>query len=145
MKIINRITNYLITIASLILISCEDVHEPIIYDFSLYAETLELQDGFYHFNLDSVGIVYGSLSRTKFVANTNNPNIQKVSFYSGSWQYKNQDVPMVNGASYTKESLAFTWASIPFDFVGDTIYIKAKYYDEYEWVNYEKTIGVIIE
>jgi hypothetical protein len=29
--------------------------------------------------------------------------------------------------------------------VGDTVYVMVKYFDEYEWVNYDKTIGVIVE
>jgi len=29
--------------------------------------------------------------------------------------------------------------------MGDTIYIKASYFDEYEWLKYEETIGVIME
>ena len=28
---------------------------------------------------------------------------------------------------------------------GDTVYIKASYFDEYEWLKYEETIGVIME
>jgi hypothetical protein len=93
----------------------------------------------------SDGIVHSTTSRTKFVVNTNNPNIQKVLFYSGSWEHNNQSVPIINGASYTKDAKAFAWAAIPLSLVGDTVYIKAEYFDEYEWLDYSKTIGVIME
>ena len=55
------------------------------------------------------------------------------------------EVPVINGASYTKDALAYSWAAIPLSLVGDTIYIKAEYFDEYEWLDYSKTIGVIME
>ena len=151
MKVKNQIVNYLIAIVSLFLISCEDRVEPSLYDLQVYAETLGKDDnGFYTFDLITEGISYAQVSRTRIVANTNNPNIQKVSFLSGSWEYRfagsNHDVPLVNGASYTNdESLAYTWISIPKSMVGDTVYVMVKYFDEYEWVNYDKTIGVIVE
>ena len=134
-----------LTVVSLFLIGCELEPKPVEYTFELYSESFEEDGrGFYHFKM-SDGIVHNLTSRTKFVANTNNPNIQKVLFYSGSWEYENQSVPMINGASYTKDAKAYAWAAIPLSLIGDTIYIKAEYFDEYEWLDYSKTIGVIME
>ena len=120
-------------------------------------------------------IYNGITSRTKLTANTNNPNIQKIGFVASHYWYVGDtlgyvvsrgltddfvyvsydtsyvtwfngfEVPVVNGASYTKNSLAYSWAAIPFSMVGDTIYFKASYFDEYEWLKYEETIGVIME
>lgn len=140
-----NLTKIALTVVSLFLIGCELEPKPVEYTFELYAESFEEDGrGFYHFKM-SDGIVHNLTSRTKFVANTNNPNIQKVLFYSGSWEYENQSVPMINGASYTKDAKAYAWAAIPLSLVGDTIYIKAEYFDEYEWLDYSKTIGVIME
>ena len=140
-----NLTKIVLTVVSLFLIGCELEPQPIEYNFELYAESFEEDGrGFYHFKM-SDGITHNLTSRTKFVANTNNPNIQKVLFYSGSWEYENQSVPMINGASYTKDAKAYAWAAIPLSLVGDTIYIKAEYFDEYEWLDYSKTIGVIME
>lgn len=140
-----NLTKIVLTVVSLFLIGCELQPKPVEYTFELYAESFEEDGrGFYHFKM-SDGIVHNLTSRTKFVANTNNPNIQKVLFYSGSWEYENQSVPMINGASYTKDAKAYAWAAIPLSLVGDTIYIKAEYFDEYEWLDYSKTIGVIME
>lgn len=140
-----NLTKIVLTVVSLFLIGCELEPKPVEYTFELYAESFEEDGrGFYHFKM-SDGIVHNLTSRTKFVANTNNPNIQKVLFYSGSWEYENQSVPIVNGASYTKDAKAYAWAAIPLSLVGDTIYIKAEYFDEYEWLDYSKTIGVIME
>ena len=140
-----NLTKIVLTVVSLFLIGCELQPKPVEYTFELYAESFEEDGrGFYHLKM-SDGIVHNLTSRTKFVANTNNPNIQKVLFYSGSWEYENQSVPIVNGASYTKDSKAYAWAAIPLSLVGDTIYIKAEYFDEYEWLDYSKTIGVIME
>ena len=140
-----NLTKIVLTVVSLFLIGCELQPKPVEYTFELYAESFEEDGrGFYHFKM-SDGIVHNLTSRTKFVANTNNPNIQKVLFYSGSWEYENQSVPIVNGASYTKDAKAYAWAAIPLSLVGDTIYIKAEYFDEYEWLDYSKTIGVIME
>ena len=140
-----NLTKIALTVVSLFLIGCELEPKPVEYTFELYAESFEEDGrGFYHFKM-SDGIVHNLTSRTKFVANTNNPNIQKVLFYSGSWEYNNQSVPIVNGASYTKDAKAYAWAAIPLSLVGDTIYIKAEYFDEYEWLDYSKTIGVIME
>ena len=140
-----NLTKIVLTVVSLFLIGCELQPKPVEYTFELYAESFEEDGrGFYHFKM-SDGIVHNLTSRTKFVANTNNPNIQKVLFYSGSWEYNNQSVPIVNGASYTKDAKAYAWAAIPLSLVGDTIYIKAEYFDEYEWLDYSKTIGVIME
>ena len=142
---IEKLTRILITTVSLFLIGCELEPQPVEYNFELYAESFEEDGrGFYHFKM-SDGITHNLTSRTKFVANTNNPNIQKVLFYSGSWQYENQSVPMINGASYTKDAKAYAWAAIPLSLIGDTIYIKAEYFDEYEWLDYSKTIGVIMK
>lgn len=140
-----NLTKIVLTVVSLFLIGCELEPKPVEYTFELYSESFEEDGrGFYHFKM-SDGIVHNLTSRTKFVANTNNPNIQKVLFYSGSWEYENQSVPIVNGASYTKDAKAYAWAAIPLSLVGDTIYIKAEYFDEYEWLDYSKTIGVIME
>ena len=140
-----NLTKIVLTVVSLFLIGCELEPKPVEYTFELYSESFEEDGrGFYHFKM-SDGIVHNLTSRTKFVANTNNPNIQKVLFYSGSWEYENQSVPMINGASYTKDAKAYAWAAIPLSLVGDTIYIKAEYFDEYEWLDYSKTIGVIME
>ena len=140
-----NLTKIALTVVSLFLIGCELEPKPVEYTFELYAESFgEDGRGFYHFKM-SDGIVHNLTSRTKFVANTNNPNIQKVLFYSGSWEYENQSVPMINGASYTKDAKAYAWAAIPLSLIGDTIYIKAEYFDEYEWLDYSKTIGVIME
>ena len=140
-----NLTKIVLTVVSLFLIGCELEPKPVEYTFELYAESFEEDGrGFYHFKM-SDGIVHNLTSRTKFVANTNNPNIQKVLFYSGSWEYENQSVPMINGASYTKDAKAYAWAAIPLSMIGDTIYIKAEYFDEYEWLDYSKTIGVIME
>ena len=140
-----NLTKIALTVVSLFLVGCELEPKPVEYTFELYAESFEEDGrGFYHFKM-SDGIVHNLTSRTKFVANTNNPNIQKVLFYSGSWEYENQSVPMINGASYTKDAKAYAWAAIPLSLVGDTIYIKAEYFDEYEWLDYSKTIGVIME
>jgi len=145
LNIKKNLTKIVLTVVSLFLIGCELEPQPVEYTFELYAESFEEDGrGFYHFNM-SDGITHNLTSRTKFVANTNNPNIQKVLFYSGSWEYENQSVPMINGASYTKDAKAFAWAAIPLSLVGDTIYIKAEYFDEYEWLDYSKTIGVIME
>ena len=140
-----NLTKIALTVVSLFLVGCELEPKPVEYTFELYAESFEEDGrGFYHFKM-SDGIVHNLTSRTKFVANTNNPNIQKVLFYSGSWEYNNQSVPMINGASYTKDAKAYAWAAIPLSLIGDTIYIKAEYFDEYEWLDYSKTIGVIME
>ncbi len=140
-----NLTKIALTVVSLFLIGCELEPKPVEYTFELYSESFEEDGrGFYHFKM-SDGIVHNLTSRTKFVANTNNPNIQKVLFYSGSWEYENQSVPMINGASYTKDAKAYAWAAIPLSLIGDTIYIKAEYFDEYEWLDYSKTIGVIME
>ena len=140
-----NLTKIVLTVVSLFLIGCELEPKPVEYTFELYSESFEEDGrGFYHFKM-SDGIVHNLTSRTKFVANTNNPNIQKVLFYSGSWEYENQSVPIVNGASYTKDAKAYAWAAIPLSMIGDTIYIKAEYFDEYEWLDYSKTIGVIME
>jgi len=140
-----NLTKIVLTVVSLFLIGCELEPKPVEYTFELYSESFEEDGrGFYHFKM-SDGIVHNLTSRTKFVANTNNPNIQKVLFYSGSWEYENQSVPMINGASYTKDAKAYAWAAIPLSLIGDTIYIKAEYFDEYEWLDYSKTIGVIME
>ena len=140
-----NLTKIALTVVSLFLVGCELEPKPVEYTFELYSESFEEDGrGFYHFKM-SDGIVHNLTSRTKFVANTNNPNIQKVLFYSGSWEYENQSVPMINGASYTKDAKAYAWAAIPLSLVGDTIYIKAEYFDEYEWLDYSKTIGVIME
>jgi len=140
-----NLTKIALTVVSLFLIGCELEPKPVEYTFELYAESFEEDGrGFYHFKM-SDGIVHNLTSRTKFVANTNNPNIQKVLFYSGSWEYENQSVPIINGASYTKDAKAYAWAAIPLSLIGDTIYIKAEYFDEYEWLDYSKTIGVIME
>jgi len=139
------LTKIVLTVVSIFLIGCELQPKPVEYTFELYSESFEEDGrGFYHFKM-SDGIVHNLTSRTKFVANTNNPNIQKVLFYSGSWEYESQSVPMINGASYTKDAKAYAWAAIPLSMIGDTIYIKAEYFDEYEWLDYSKTIGVIME
>jgi hypothetical protein len=140
-----NLTKIVLTVVSIFLIGCELQPKPVEYTFELYSESFEEDGrGFYHFKM-SDGIVHNLTSRTKFVANTNNPNIQKVLFYSGSWEYESQSVPMINGASYTKDAKAYAWAAIPLSMIGDTIYIKAEYFDEYEWLDYSKTIGVIME
>ena len=145
LNIKKNLTKIVLTVVSLFLIGCELEPKPVEYTFELYSESFEEDGrGFYHFKM-SDGIVHNLTSRTKFVANTNNPNIQKVLFYSGSWEYNNQSVPIINGASYTKDAKAYAWAAIPLSLVGDTIYIKAEYFDEYEWLDYSKTIGVIME
>tara|TARA_B110000902_G_C14162809_1_gene533812 strand:+ start:282 stop:788 length:507 start_codon:yes stop_codon:yes gene_type:complete len=145
LNIKKNLTKIVLTVVSLFLIGCELEPQPVEYNFELYAESFDEDGrGFYHFKM-SDGIVHNTTSRTKFVVNTNNPNIQKVLFYSGSWEYNNQSVPIINGASYTKDAKAFAWAAIPLSLIGDTVYIKAEYFDEYEWLDYSKTIGVIME
>ena len=145
LNIKKNLTRIVLTIVSLFLIGCELEPQPVEYNFELYAESFDEDGrGFYHFKM-SDGIVHNTTSKTKFVVNTNNPNIQKVLFYSGSWEYNNQSVPIINGASYTKDAKAFAWAAIPLSLIGDTVYIKAEYFDEYEWLDYSKTIGVIME
>jgi hypothetical protein len=145
LNIKKNLTKIVLTVVSLFLIGCELEPQPVVYNFELYAELFDEDGrGFYHFKM-SDGIVHNTTSRTKFVVNTNNPNIQKVLFYSGSWEYNNQSVPIINGASYTKDAKAFAWAAIPLSLIGDTVYIKAEYFDEYEWLDYSKTIGVIME
>jgi len=145
LNIKKNLTRIVLTVVSLFLIGCELEPQPVVYNFELYAESFDEDGrGFYHFKM-SDGIVHNTTSRTKFVVNTNNPNIQKVLFYSGSWEYNNQSVPIINGASYTKDAKAFAWAAIPLSLIGDTVYIKAEYFDEYEWLDYSKTIGVIME
>jgi hypothetical protein len=145
LNIKKNLTRIVLTVVSLFLIGCELEPQPVEYNFELYAESFDEDGrGFYHFKM-SDGIVHNTTSRTKFVVNTNNPNIQKVLFYSGSWEHNNQSVPIINGASYTKDAKAFAWAAIPLSLVGDTVYIKAEYFDEYEWLDYSKTIGVIME
>jgi hypothetical protein len=145
LNIKKNLTRIVLTIVSLFLIGCELEPQPVVYNFELYAELFDEDGrGFYHFKM-SDGIVHNTTSRTKFVVNTNNPNIQKVLFYSGSWEHNNQSVPIINGASYTKDAKAFAWAAIPLSLIGDTVYIKAEYFDEYEWLDYSKTIGVIME
>ena len=145
LNIKKNLTKIVLTVVSLFLIGCELEPQPVEYNFELYAESFEEDGrGFYHFKM-SDGIVHNTTSRTKFVVNTNNPNIQKVLFYSGSWEHNNQSVPIINGASYTKDAKAFAWAAIPLSLIGDTVYIKAEYFDEYEWLDYSKTIGVIME
>ena len=145
LNIKKNLTKIVLTVVSLFLIGCELEPQPVEYNFKLYAESFDEDGrGFYHFKM-SDGIVHNTTSRTKFVVNTNNPNIQKVLFYSGSWEYNNQSVPIINGASYTKDAKAFAWAAIPLSLIGDTVYIKAEYFDEYEWLDYSKTIGVIME
>jgi hypothetical protein len=145
LNIKKNLTRIVLTVVSLFLIGCELEPQPVEYNFELYAESFDEDGrGFYHFKM-SDGIVHNTTSRTKFVVNTNNPNIQKVLFYSGSWEYNNQSVPIINGASYTKDAKAFAWAAIPLSLIGDTVYIKAEYFDEYEWLDYSKTIGVIME
>ena len=174
---IEKVIKILITVVSLLLIGCEDKYVPIVYDFELYSESLvEDDNGFYHFSLNS-GIVWNDItSRTLFVANTNNPNIQKVGFVASHYwyvgdtlgyvvsrgltddlvyvtydttyitQFNGFEVPIINGASYTNlDTLAYSWAAVPFSMIGDTVYISASYFDEYEWLDYEKTIGVIME
>ena len=119
-----NLTKIVLTVVSLFLIGCELEPKPVEYTFELYSESFEEDGrGFYHFKM-SDGIVHNLTSRTKFVANTNNPNIQKVLFYSGSWEYENQSVPMINGASYTKDAKAYAWAAIPLSLIGDTIILK---------------------
>jgi len=145
LNIKKNLTKIVLTVVSLFLIGCELEPQPVEYNFELYAESFDEDGrGFYHFKM-SDGIVHNTTSRTKFVVNTNNPNIQKVLFYSGSWEHNNQSVPIINGASYTKDAKAFAWAAIPLSLIGDTVYIKAEYFDEYEWLDYSKTIGVIME
>jgi hypothetical protein len=145
LNIKKNLTRIVLTVVSLFLIGCELEPQPVEYNFELYAESFDEDGrGFYHFKM-SDGIVHNTTSRTKFVVNTNNPNIQKVLFYSGSWEHNNQSVPIINGASYTKDAKAFAWAAIPLSLIGDTVYIKAEYFDEYEWLDYSKTIGVIME
>ena len=170
-----NLTKIALTVVSLFLIGCELEPKPVEYTFELYAESFEEDGrGFYHFKM-SDGIVHNLTSRTKFVANTNNPNIQKVGFVASHYWYVGDtlgyvisrgltddlvyvsydtsyvtwfngfEVPVINGASYTKDALAYSWAAIPFSMVGDTIYFKASYFDEAEWLKYEETIGVIME
>ena len=177
LNIKKSLTKIVLTVVSLFLIGCElEPHQPIEYNFELYPESL-IEDGrgYYHFKL-SDGIVWNNkTSRIKMVANTNNPNTQKVGFATShywilddtlgyvvsrgltddlvyvsydtsyvTW-FNGFEVPVINGASYTKDALAYSWAAIPFSMVGDTIYFKASYFDEYEWLKYEETIGVIME
>ena len=113
-----NLTKIVLTVVSIFLIGCELQPKPVEYTFELYSESFEEDGrGFYHFKM-SDGIVHNLTSRTKFVANTNNPNIQKVLFYSGSWEYESQSVPMINGASYTKDAKAYAWAAIPLSMIG---------------------------
>ena len=132
LNIKKNLTTTALTIISLFLIGCELEPQPVEYDFELYGESLSLdENGFYHFDL-SDGIVYnGITSRTKLVANTNNPNIQKVGFVASHYWYVGDtlgyvvsrgltddlvyvsydtsyvtwfngfEVPVVNGASYS--------------------------------------------
>ena len=73
------LTKIVLTVVSLFLIGCELGRQPVEYNFQLYPESLtEDGRGYYHFKL-SDGIVWnGKTSRIKMVANTNNPNTQKV-------------------------------------------------------------------
>ena len=173
---IEKLTKIVITAVSLLLIGCDLSPKPIVYDFELYGESLSIDDnGYYHFDLSDGIIFSNTTSRTKFVVNTNNPNIQKVGFIASHYWYVGDtlgyivsrgltddlvyvsydtsyvtwfngfEVPIINGASYTKEALAYSWAAVPFSMIGDTVYIKASYFDEAEWLKYEETIGVIME
>ena len=176
LNIKKSLTKIVLTVVSLFLIGCELEPQPIEYDFQLYGESLSLdENGFYHFDL-SDGIVYnGITSRTKFVANTNNPNIQKVGFVASHYwyvgdtlgyvvsrgltddlvyvsydttyitQFSGFEVPLINGAGYTKEGFAYSWMAVPFSMIGDTVYVMSRYVDEYEGLEYTKKIGVIME
>jgi len=173
---VDKLAAKIIALTLLFVVGCEDKYEPIVYDFELYTESLTLDDnGYFHFDLEE-GIANSFTSRTLFVANLNNPNIQKVVFSASHYwllgdtlgyivhdgytenlvyvsydttyitQFNGFEVPIINSASYTNtDGLAFSWAAIPYSMVGDTIYIKAEYFDEYEWLEYEKTIGVVVE
>ena len=78
---IEKLTKIVITAVSLLLIGCDLSPKPIVYDFELYGESLSIDDnGYYHFDLSDGIIFSNTTSRTKFVVNTNNPNIQKVGF-----------------------------------------------------------------
>jgi len=171
------LTKIVLTVVSLFLIGCEDTkYEPLSYEFELYPESLKKdENGYYHFKLDS-GIVWNNkTSRTKFVANTNNPNIQKVGFASSHYwilgddfgyvvsrgltddlvyvnydttyitQFSGFEVPLINKASYTKDGFAYSWMAVPFTMIGDTVYVMSRYLDEYEFVEYTEKIGVIME
>ena len=124
----------------------------------------------------SDGIVWnGKTSRIKMVANTNNPNTQKVGFATSHYwilddtlgyvvsrgltddlvyvsydttyitQFSGFEVPLINGAGYTKEGFAYSWMAVPFSMIGDTVYVISRYVDEYEALEYTKKIGVIME
>jgi len=144
---IEKLTKIVIIVGSLLLIGCELEPKSPTYDFELYPESLtEDKNGYYHFDL-SEGIVHSGISsRTKIVANTNNPNIQKVGFAASDyWNYDNMEIPLINGASYTKDGFAYSWMAVPFTMINDTIYIKSRYFDEYEAVEYIEKIGVIMK
>ena len=109
------------------------------------------------------------------VANTNNPNTQKVGFATSHYwilddtlgyvvsrgltddlvyvsydttyitQFSGFEVPLINGAGYTKEGFAYSWMAVPFSMIGDTVYVMSRYVDEYEVLEYTKKIGVIME
>jgi hypothetical protein len=102
--------------------------------------------GYYHFKL-SDGIVWNNkTSRIKMVANTNNPNTQKVGFAASDyWNYNDMEIPLINSASYTKDGFAYSWMAVPFTMIGDTIYVMSRYVDEYEVLEYTEKIGVIME
>ena len=171
-----RLTKIVLTVVSLFLIGCELGRQPVEYNFQLYPESL-IEDGrgYYHFKL-SDGIVWNNkTSRIKMVANTNNPNTQKVGFATSHYwilddtlgyvvsrgltddlvyvsydttyitQFSGFEVPLINGAGYTKEGFAYSWMAVPFSMIGDTVYVMSRYVDEYEVLEYTKKIGVIME
>ena len=170
------LTKIVLTVVSLFLIGCELGRQPVEYNFQLYPESL-IEDGrgYYHFKL-SDGIVWNNkTSRIKMVANTNNPNTQKVGFATSHYwilddtlgyvvsrgltddlvyvsydttyitQFSGFEVPLINGAGYTKEGFAYSWMAVPFSMIGDTVYVMSRYVDEYEVLEYTKKIGVIME
>ena len=177
LNIKKSLTKIVLTVVSLFLIGCEfEPHQPIEYNFELYPESL-IEDGrgYYHFKL-SDGIVWNNkTSRIKMVANTNNPNTQKVGFATSHYwilddtlgyvvsrgltddlvyvsydttyitQFSGFEVPLINGAGYTKEGFAYSWMAVPFSMIGDTVYVMSRYVDEYEVLEYTKKIGVIME
>ena len=176
LNIKKSLTKIVLTVVSLFLIGCELEPQPIEYDFQLYGESL-IEDGrgYYHFKL-SDGIVWNNkTSRIKMVANTNNPNTQKVGFATSHYwilddtlgyvvsrgltddlvyvsydttyitQFSGFEVPLINGAGYTKEGFAYSWMAVPFSMIGDTVYVISRYVDEYEALEYTKKIGVIME